>query len=64
MKREEAIELISKRLGPIGVSEPTCEEVLSILENAGMLPPMTKKKRSREINGTLIEWPIDVREWD
>lgn len=42
MKRSEMIEKIAKRLSPVGVSEPTCEEVLSIIEEAGMLPPRTK----------------------
>lgn len=39
MKRSQAIELIAKRLNPIGICDETCEEVLIILEKAGMLPP-------------------------
>jgi hypothetical protein len=39
MKRSEAIEIIFNRLGPIGISESTCEEVLSLLESKGMIPP-------------------------
>jgi len=39
MKRSDAVELIAKRLNPVGISTPTCEEVLEILEEAGMLPP-------------------------
>lgn len=41
MKRSEMIEAIAKRLGPIGISYETCEEVLTILEEEGMMPPMT-----------------------
>jgi hypothetical protein len=39
VKRSQAIEAISKRLGPLGISEPTCVEVLDILEKLGMRPP-------------------------
>jgi|GEM_PF-6495032 hypothetical protein len=39
MKRSLAVEFIFKRLGPIGVSYETCEDVLRTLENIGMLPP-------------------------
>ena len=43
MKRNKAIETIFKRLGPLGISEPTCEDVLRELEKLGMLPPQTVK---------------------
>jgi hypothetical protein len=39
MKKSEVVELIWKRLGPLGISEETCAEVLNIIEKAGMLPP-------------------------
>ena len=41
VKKSEVVELIWKRLGPLGVSEETCADVLSIVEQAGMLPPIT-----------------------
>jgi hypothetical protein len=40
MKRSEVVDLIWKRLAPLGIGSETCEEVLSIVENAGMLPPL------------------------
>lgn len=43
MKKSKAVELIAKRLGPIGISEPTCEEVLEILLKAGIQPPARLK---------------------
>lgn len=45
MKRSEAVELIAKRLNPIGIADPTCEEILTLLEDAGMLPPLTELDR-------------------
>ena len=39
MKKSEVVELIWKRLGPLGISEETCAEILNIIEKAGMLPP-------------------------
>lgn len=39
MKRSEMVELVAKRLGPIGICDETCSEVLKIMEEAGMLPP-------------------------
>lgn len=40
MKRSKMIEIIFKRLGPVGICEETCDEVLALIEEAGMLPPM------------------------
>ena len=42
VKKSDDIQLIAKRLNPIGVSDDTCEEVIDILIKAGMLPPRTK----------------------
>ena len=39
MKRSEMVDLIWKRLAPVGVGSETCEEILFIVEEAGMLPP-------------------------
>lgn len=39
MKRSEMVEIIWKRLGPLGVGEEACSEVLELIEKAGMLPP-------------------------
>jgi hypothetical protein len=39
MKRSEMVQIIWKRLEPLGVSEETCSEVIGILEKAGMIPP-------------------------
>lgn len=39
VKKSEVVELIWKRLGPLGIGEETCAEVLNIIEKAGMLPP-------------------------
>ncbi len=33
------VQIIWKRLEPLGVSEETCSEVIGILEKAGMIPP-------------------------
>jgi hypothetical protein len=33
------VEIIWKRLGPLGVGEEACSEVLELIEKAGMLPP-------------------------
>ena len=39
MKRSEMIEILSKRLNPMGLSDELCNEILDILEEKGMLPP-------------------------
>lgn len=39
MKRSDAVELIAKRLNPIGICDSTCDELISILEEAGFEPP-------------------------
>lgn len=41
MKKSSVVDLIWRRLGPLGISEETCIEVLDIIEEAGMLPPRT-----------------------
>ncbi len=40
MKRNDMVDLIWRRLAPLGIGSETCEEVLSIIEEAGMLPPL------------------------
>lgn len=40
MKRNDMVDLIWRRLAPLGIGSETCEEVLSIVEEAGMLPPL------------------------
>lgn len=47
MKKSEVVELIFKRLGPVGISEPTCEEIVDLLEKNNVLileqePPTLK----------------------
>jgi len=66
MKRSEMIELIARRLCPVGISEPTCEEVLDIIEEAGMLPPSYLKDTNVPFwNGEAVgpeSWPVN--EWE
>lgn len=40
MKRSDMVDLIWRRLAPLGIGSETCEEVLAIVEEAGMLPPL------------------------
>jgi len=40
MKRSEMVNAIWRRLAPLGIGSETCEEVLSIIEKEGMLPPL------------------------
>ena len=40
VKKSEMVEAIWKRLAPLGIGSETCEEVLSIVEELGMLPPL------------------------
>lgn len=40
MKRNDMVDLIWRRLAPLGIGSETCEEILSIVESAGMLPPL------------------------
>lgn len=42
MKRSEMVDTIWRRLAPLGIGSETCEEVLTIVEKAGMLPPLRK----------------------
>lgn len=67
MKRSEMIELIAKRLNPIGVATDTCEEVLKIIEDAGMLPPARYRYHDWNERGiTYAQWiqePSEVNEW-
>lgn len=39
MKRSEMVSLIWDRLYPLGIGEETCADILTIVEQAGMLPP-------------------------
>jgi hypothetical protein len=56
MKRSEMVELIAKRLCPIGIGYPTCEEILDILEKAGMKPPTITVNRPVSLwDSTLCE---------
>ena len=40
MKRSDMVNAIWRRLAPLGIGSETCEEVLSIIEKEGMLPPL------------------------
>lgn len=39
MKRSEMVNLIWDRLSPLGIAEETCVDILTIIEEAGMIPP-------------------------
>jgi hypothetical protein len=39
MKRSQMVEIIWDRLYPLGIGEDTCADVLTLIEQAGMLPP-------------------------
>lgn len=54
MKRHEVTELIFKRLGPVGISELTCEEVVSILEKNNVLIMESESPTLKDIIEDLI----------
>jgi hypothetical protein len=58
MKRSEAVDLIFKRLGHLGISEMACDDVLDILEKAGMVPPIVWKAKDPENHmlAARLEW--------
>ena len=62
MKRSEAVNLIWKRLGPLGICEDTCKEVLDILEEAGMYPPEADTMNNSEHLVLYID-NIDIPHW-
>jgi hypothetical protein len=64
MKRSEMIQIISKRLGPLGISEPTCEEVLTLLEEAGMKPPRNSKMYHPSYHDDPFTYMDDLIDWD
>lgn len=64
MKRSEMIEVIAKRLNPIGVSTPTCEEILDLVEEAGMLPPVNICKVIPDATRGGYKHSPTAREWD
>lgn len=55
MKSSEVVELIWKRLGPLGISEETCSEVLEILEEAGLQPKKYVNPKAIEEFGDVIK---------
>jgi hypothetical protein len=62
MKRSEAVGLIWKRLGPLGICEDTCKEVLDILEEAGMYPPEADTMNNSEHLVLYVD-NIDIPHW-
>ena len=42
MKRSKMVNLIWDRLSPLGIGEETCADILTIVEEAGMLPPTVR----------------------
>lgn len=42
MKRSEVVDMIYERLIPLNVGKDICNEIIEIIEKAGMLPPRTK----------------------
>jgi hypothetical protein len=39
MKRSQMVEIIWDRLSPLGIGKETCADILTLVEEAGMLPP-------------------------
>lgn len=61
MKRSEMIDAIAKRLNPIGISDETCEEILSIVEELGMKPPLRTYDGNWHLN---LELPMLSHTWE
>ena len=71
MTKREFIEILTlafeKRLCPIGVASPTCEEIaeiaLQVTKEVGMLPPVNACKLIDDGKGG-IKHNASLREWD
>lgn len=67
MKRSDVLRLINREIEGYmspGAATRVSEKILRIIEEVGMLPPLTTKEVKKEIDGSLFEYIYDANEWE